>query len=57
VIFQWQPFNRITLVEGDSSVTHSGAKNGLEMGEMTIQDQSLIPDSLRDLINDALKDI
>ena len=57
---QWSPqFKRIVLEEGNDEAIHNGSKGGLKIGQTTISQPNpqIFSDELRDLIEDALKDI
>lgn len=60
MLVQWAPaFKRTVLEIGDDTAVHNGSKGGLKMGQSTTTqpEPQIISDELRDLIEDALKDI
>ena len=40
----WQPWDQITLIEGDPNATHSGSKGGVEIGAEATHDEPLPPE-------------
>ena len=60
MLVQWSPdFKRIVLEKGNDEAIHNGSKGGLKMGQTIISqpNSQIFSDELRDLIEDAMKDI
>jgi len=44
----WQPWDKITLVEGDLNATHSGGKGGVEIGAVKVEQGDPLPPEFED---------